>query len=442
MFQTLRNAWKLADLRHKILYTGLIILIYRIGVAIPVPFLDSAQISSLTALTEGSIFQYLNIMSGNALSTATLFALGVSPYITASIVIQLLGVVFPKLGELSKQGEEGQKKINTYTRYATVALALVTSIGYYMLLKNYGLWTKTTFFSAVVIVMCYCAGSALVMWIAEKIDNNGIGNGISMILLANIISRGPAIVSSLWGYLSGPTTTTNASGETVTISHAWGIVIAIAAVLVCVAMVLFIIFMTNSERRLPVQYAKRVVGRKMYGGQSSTLPIKVNNTGVMPIIFASSIVSLPATIAIFCNVKEGSFWDKFFDFLSSGSWFYALMTFILIIAFAYFYVAISFDPVEVSNNLKKNGGFIPGIRPGRPTSDYISKILNRVTLIGAICLGIIAVIPLIINIASGGVLSSLAFSGNSIIIVVGVVLETAREIEAQLTMRHYKGFLD
>lgn len=442
MFQTLRNAWKLADLRQKILFTGFIILLYRIGVSIPVPFLDSTQISQLTAVTEGSIFQYLNIMSGNALATATLFALGVSPYITASIVIQLLAVVFPKLEELSKSGEEGQKKLNAYTRYTTVILALVTSIGYYMLLKNYGLWTNTSFFSAVVIVACYCAGSALVMWLAEKINDNGIGNGISIILLANIISRAPAVVSTLWGYVSGPTTTKNASGKEITISQPVGIVIAIAAVVVCIAMVLFIIFMTNSERRLPVQYAKRVVGRKMYGGQSSTLPIKVNNTGVMPIIFASSIVSLPATIAIFCNYKSGSFLDKLFNFLSSGSWFYALMTFVLIIAFAYFYVAISFNPVEVANNLKKNGGFIPGIRPGKPTSDYITKILNRVTLIGAICLGIIAVIPLIINIASGGVLSSLAFSGNSIIIVVGVVLETAREIEAQLTMRHYKGFLE
>ena len=432
MFQTIRNAWKITDLKQKILFSLFILLLYRIGAQIPVPFLDQAVVGSINQAAAG-ILQYLNILSGGAFANATLFALGISPYITASIVIQLLTVAIPPLERLAKEGEEGQKKLNQITRYVTVALALLTAIGYYFMLKGYSYLTDTGIFAAVVIVACYCAGSSLVMWLAEKINESGIGNGISLILFANIVSRGPAILSGLWSY---------ASGKVNGIAVWLGIIIAVLAVVIGIGMIALIVFITNSERRLPVQYAKKVVGRKMYGGQNSTLPIKLNNTGVMPIIFASSIVSIPATIGMFVNPKKGSFWAGFFDLFDSGSWLYAVLTFILIIAFAYFYILISFNPVEVSNNLKKNGGSIPGIRPGKPTSDYIKRVLNRITLIGAIFLGFIAVFPMVINLVSGASMSALAFTGSSVIIIVGVIIETAREIEGQMTMRHYKGFLE
>ena len=437
MFKTFANAWKITDLREKLLFSAFIILLYRIGVAIPVPFLDAATLESVMQGTEGSILQYLNILSGNAFSQATLFALGISPYITSSIVMQLLAVAIPALERWS-QDEEGKKKINQITRVVTVALALITSIGYYMMLKNNGAITADGqgFFGATIIVACYCAGSALVMWLAEKINDKGIGNGISLILFANIVSRGPAIVSTLWTYVRGRGTTSTGTSISVPV----GIVIAVASIVIGLGMITFIVFMTDSERRIPVQYAKKTVGRKMYGGQSSNLPIKLNMTGVMPIIFANSIISLPATIAVFLPNSGFKTWLN--NTFSASSWLYAILTLVLIIAFAYFYVAISFNPTEVANNLQKNGGSVRGIRPGRPTADYIRKITNRITLIGAIFLSVIAVLPIIINICSGGVMSGLAFGGSSIIIVVGVVLETAREIEGQMTMRHYKGFLE
>ncbi len=431
MLQTIKNAWKTPDLKKKILFALFILLLYRIGAAIPIPFLQADLTAQMNEMTTG-ILEYLNILSGGAFAQATLFALGISPYITASIVIQLLAVAIPALERLSQDGDEGKKKLNQITRYVTVALGLMTAIGYYFMLKNYNYLANTTVFAAVVIIACYCAGSALVMWLAEKINENGIGNGISLILFINIVSRGPAIVNALIKY---------AKGEGVT--HQWqGILIVIGSVLLFFIMTILIVFINDSERRIPVQYAKKVVGRKMYGGQNSTLPIKLNNTGVMPIIFASSIVSIPATIGMFVNPKKGSFWAGFFDLFNSGSWLYAVLTLVLIVAFAYFYILISFNPVEVSNNLKKQGGSIPGIRPGKPTSDYITKILNRITLIGAIFLAFIAVVPMIINICTGGKMNGLTFGGSSIIIVVGVAIETMREIEGQLTMRHYKGFLE
>ncbi len=429
MFKTLVNAWKVADLRKKMLFTALVIVIYRIGVAIPIPYLDSNMLSSYMALTDGSIFQYLNILSGDAFSHATLFALGVSPYITASIVMQLLTIAIPALENMAKDGQDGQKKINQITRYVTVGLGLITAFGYYMLLRNNNLLIDNSIFAAAVMIMCYCAGSSLVMWLAEKVNDHGIGNGISMILLANIVSRGPSILSTFWSYLT--------SGK------ATGIIIAASTLIIGLAMIVFIVFTNDSERRLPIQYAKKVVGRKMYGGQNSSLPLKLMMTGVMPIIFANSIITIPATVALFFPTPaEGSFWDKFLNLFSSGSWFYAVLTFILIIVFAYFYTSLTFNPIEIANNLKKNGGSIPGIRPGKPTADYITRILNRITLLGALCLGVIAVVPMIANIISGGNLGGLAFSGNSIIIVVGVILETARDLESQLSMRHYKGFLE
>ena len=428
MFKTFANAWKLTDLRKKILFTFLIIVLYRVGVAIPIPYLNPAMLGEIAKMAEGSIFQYLNILSGNAFSQATLFALGVSPYITSSIVMQLLTIAIPALERLAKEGQDGQKVINKITRYVTVGLGLITAFGYYMLLKNQGMLTDNGVFAAIVMITCYCAGSSLVMWLAERVNDHGIGNGVSMILLANIVAGLPSMVSPFWAHL--------VSGK---IS---GIIIAIAPLIIGLGMVVFVVFMNESERRLPIQYAKKVVGRKMYGGQSSNLPLKLTMTGVMPIIFANSIVTIPATIKMFLNVPEKGFWAGFFGLFEATSWVYVVLTLLLIVAFAYFYTAISFNPIEISNNLKKNGGFIPGIRPGKPTAEYITRILNRITLIGAICLGIIAVVPMVANIIAGGNLGALAFSGNSIIIVVGVLLETTREIESQLSTHHYKGFLE
>jgi preprotein translocase subunit SecY len=442
VFETIRNAWKVADLKKKLLFTIFIVVLYRLGAAIPIPYVNSTALSTSMLATGGSIFAYLNILTGSAFSQATLFALGINPYITSSIVMQLLCIAIPYLENLSKEGEEGKKKINTITRYVTVGLGLITAIGYYKLLDSYGLLIETGFFAGLVIVTCYCAGSALVMWLAEKINENGIGNGISMILFANIVSRLPSMAGTLLNYVMGKGTYTKLDGTVANVPVWAGIIITVFAIAIAIAMVGFIVWMTHSERRIPIQYAKRVVGRKMYGGQSSNLPIKVNMTGVMPIIFANSIVTIPSTIAMFVNPKEGSFWAGFFGLFATDSILYVILTFVLLIAFAYFYISISFNPIEVANNLKANGGSIPGIRPGRPTSDYITKILNRVTFIGALCLSVVAVFPLLVNIISGNNLQALAFGGSSVIIVVGVILETIREIEAQMTMRHYKGFLE
>ncbi len=444
MFKTLANAWKIPDLRRKLLFTLFILVIYRFGAAIEIPYINHSALETWKQTASGSIFEYLNIISGDAFSKATLFALSISPYITSSIVMQLLCVAIPALERLSKEGEEGRKKINNITRYVTVALALMTSIGYYFLMKNtYGIVTEegSTWFGAIVMISCYCAGASLIMWLAEKINENGIGNGISMILFANIISSIPGMIQE--GVVNNVANGIakiqdgNALGGIITF-----VCVAIGIVAV-IAVVAFVVFITNSERRLPVQYAKRVVGRKMYGGQNTNLPIKLNMSGVMPIIFASSICSLPATIMQFIpNAKDGWFGKIVDIFFSTESIVYALVYLLLIIVFAYFYIAISFNPVEVANNLQKNGGSIMGIRPGKPTADFIQKVLNKITLIGALFLGIIAVVPLVINIVTGGALGSIAFSGNSLLIVVGVALETVREIEAQMTMRHYKGFLE
>lgn len=437
MFKTIRDAWKIADLKKKLIYTLIVVLLYRIGTALPVPYVSSAMLDSMATYTSGSIFQYLNILSGNAFGQATLFALGIQPYITASIVLQLLCVAIPYLERLSKQGDEGRKKINQYTRYTTVALALITAFGYYKLLSSQGIITKSGFFPGLVIITCYCAGSALVMWLAEKINENGIGNGISIILFANIVSGLPGTIQTFVALCTGEYLFNDGY-----IPFWAGIIITVVVIAVIIAMVAFIVWMTNSERRLPVQYAKKVVGRKMYGGQSSNLPIKVNMVGVMPIIFANSIITIPQTIAMFTGADGGVWGFIVNNLFSSASLFYAFLTFVLIVLFAYFYVSISFNPVEVANNIKNQGGFIPGIRPGRPTSDYISSVLSRITFIGAILLSVVAVLPLLVNVFSGGNLAALAFGGSSVIIVVGVVLETIREIEAQMTMRHYKGFLE
>ena len=431
MFKTFKNAMSIPEMRRKILYTLFIILLYRIGAAIHVPYTDYEAMQSAFNFADGNLFAYLNILSGDAFSKATLFALSISPYITSSIVIQLLTIAIPALERKSKQGEEGQKFLTQLTRVVTVVLGFLTAFGYYMYMKNYGFLTErgNGVFGAFVIILCYAAGASLIMWLAEKINEKGIGNGISMILFANIIASTAGGVSSMIQYALG---------------GAWKLVLIEVLLFLALAIVAFVVFITNSERRLPVQYAKKQVGRKMYGGQSTTLPIKLNMSGVMPIIFASSIVSIPSTIEmiIASRLKKGGFWEKFFDVLSYNSPVYAIFFFILIIAFSYFYILISFNPVEVSNNLKKNGGFIPGYRPGKPTSDYITKVLNRITLIGALFLGVIAVAPLIVNMLTGSQLGSIAFGGSSLLILVGVILETEREMEAQMSMRHYKGFLD
>ena len=431
MFKTLKNAWSIPEMRSKMIYTLVIVLLYRIGAVIHVPFTDYEMMEAQFSIADGNLFAYLNILSGDAFSKATLFALSISPYITSSIVMQLLAIAIPALERLSKNGEEGQKKITQITRFVTIALGFLTAFGYYMYMKNYGFLTArgNSVFGAFVIILCYTAGSALIMWLAEKINENGIGNGISIILFANIIASTASGVVSMVSYA---------------MEDAWNLVLIEVIAFASLACIAWVVYITNSERRLPVQYAKKVVGRKMYGGQSTNLPIKLNMSGVMPIIFANSIVALPSTIELLLQnvIKKDGFWDKFFGVFAYDKPLYAILFFILIIAFAYFYILISFNPVEVANNLKKNGGFIPGYRPGKPTSDFITKVLNRITLIGALFLGVIAVVPLIVNMLSKTSLGSLAFGGSSLLIVVGVILETTREIEAQMTMRHYKGFLE
>ena len=465
MLQTLKNAWRTPEIKQKILFVLFILLLYRIGTVIPVPFVDAANFSRNFS---GTIFSYMDTLSGGALSTATLFALGISPYITASIVIQLLCVAIPKLGELGKS-EDGKKKLNNITRFVTIALALVTAIGYYLLLANNGMVmtfaTKdgagnwTWFLYAATIVVCFCAGAALIMWLAEKINENGLGNGISLILFANIVAGTVSFFIRLGTVVSYAIKGQSATGDKV-LYGALAVLFAVAVVAVIVGLTIFVIFITGSERRIPVQYAKRVVGRKLMGGQNSTLPIKLNMTGVMPIIFASSIISIPPTIMTLLGTSQESGVYKFF---APTGWFYPTMEFLLIIAFAYFYINISFDPVEVANNLKKQGGTIPGIRQGRPTVDFIRKVLRRITLIGALFLGVIAILPivgsplvvqpiikaLISDYYNGTSVDSLAqtlagtftFGGTSLLIVVGVAQETFRELEAQLTRRNYKGFL-
>ena len=450
MLKTLRNAWSIPELRQKMLFTLFILLLYRIGAAIPVPFVTATSLKVAELGGSGSIFSYLNILSGDSFSKGTLFALAVSPYITAQIVIQLLAVAIPALEKLSKQGEEGRKKLERITRYLTVGLALITAFGYYKLLnstqmRNYygeivtqGSNKFENVFIAVTIILCYTAGASLIMWLAEKIDEQGIGNGISMILFANILCGIPSTIASFSAQITEYLKKDNSY-------VAVAVVLSILAILVVLASIIFMVYMTDAERRIPVQYAKRVVGRKMYGGQNSNLPIKLNMSGVMPIIFASTIVSLPVTIIYLCQPKEGGFWSKVQHALSSDNWIYAVVLFVLIIAFAYFYIAISFNPVEVANNLMQQGGSIPGIRPGKPTAQYIQKVLNKVVLMGAFFLGIIACVPLVVNIISTEIFSVgigiVSFSGSSLLIVVGVALETVRDMESQMAMRHYKGFL-
>jgi preprotein translocase subunit SecY len=428
LIETIRNAWKIPDLRKKILFTLFILLIYRFGASIPVPYIDQKAVQAMFSSTfSNTFFGFMDVMSGGAFSYATVFALSIQPYINAQIIIQLLTVAIPALERLQKEeGEEGQKKIAAITRYVTVAIALLTGFAYYTTIRSWGFVTEASIWTGLVIVLTFTAGSAFIMWLGEQITEFGIGNGISIILFTSIVSRFPTMIRSLTNYVK--------EGKI-----SWWIVglLLIGMILI----VAFVVFITNAERRIPVQYAKRVVGRKMYGGQSTHLPLKVNMSGVMPVIFAQSIATFPATIAAFFPApKEGTFWAGVLEGISNTSLIYAAILFILIIAFSYFYAAIQFNPQEIANNMKKNGGFIPGFRPGKPTSDFIDRVLRKITLFGALFLGVIAILPIILNKAIN--ISGLSIGGTSLLIVVGVALETVKELEAQMMMRHYKGFLE
>jgi len=423
VFKTLQNAWGIPELRKKILFTLLILLLYRIGNVIPVPYIDVATLSAYFESTlSNTILGLYNAMSGSAFSQATVFALGIQPYINASIIIQLLTIAIPALERLAKDGgEEGKKKIERITRYTTVGLGLLMGWAFYSMLNNYAasgfsIITKEGFLPAIVIILAFTAGSAVVMWLGEQITEHGIGNGISMILFANIISSLPTTVTRL-------------------VDMGW---VSIAVVIGMVALILFIVFIQDAERRIPIQYAKRVVGRKIYGGQNTNLPIKVAMSGVMPVIFASSICSLPATVCAFMGINDGWWYNNVW---SSSSWMYCVMYGLMIFFFSWFYSTIQYDPVEIANNLKKNGGFIPGFRPGKPTADFIQKVINKIIIFGAVYLAIVALLPIVSgNLVDG--IHNLAIGGTSVIIVVGVALETVKALEAQMLMRHYKGFLD
>lgn len=434
MLKTIRNAWSIPDLRKKLLFTLMIIIVFRIGSVIPVPFLDmSALATAMNGMNEGNtMLAYLNTLSGGAFANATLFAMGVTPYINSSIIMQLLTVAIPPLERMAKEGEAGRRKIGTITRYVTVGLGLVQGFAYWFYLHRSGVTVYTEgfslWFSAIVIILVFTAGTALMMWLGEQINTNGIGNGISILLFAGIVAQLPYTLSMLGQFwkLAG-----EGSTQFYFLVPLW--------IVIFVAIVWVITFMQDSERRIPIQYAKRVVGRKMYGGQSSHLPIKVALGGVLPIIFASSILSIPGTINLFTKVKDG-FWGAFFNAFDTSGWLYNVLYFILIIMFAYFYTTIQYNPIEMANNLKSNNGTIPGIRPGAPTADYIRNILSRITLIGALFLAVIALVPSIYGSATG--MGRMAIGGTSIIILVGVALETVKQLESQMMMRHYKGFLD
>ena len=439
MFKTIRNAWMIPDLRKKLLFTLLIIIVFRIGSVIPVPFIDTQALQNAMEHTVNSgessnMIGYLDTISGGAFSNATIFAMGITPYINSSIIIQLLCVAIPALERLSKEGEAGRKKIGAITRYVTVALGLIQGTAYFFYLKNSGITSYNSgfeiIFTAIVIVLVFTAGTALMMWLGEQINKFGVGNGISILLFAGIIAR-LYYISEYWKQALG----TGEAGEANPIKFVW----IILWVVLFLGVVWLITFMQDSERRIPIQYAKRVVGRKMYGGQSSHLPIKVALGGVLPIIFASSILSIPGTINLFVGAESG-FWKGFADAFSQSSWLYIGLYFILILMFAYFYTTIQYNPIEMANNLKSNNGTVPGIRPGAPTAAYIKKILSRITLIGALFLSVIAIFPLVYCKLTD--LALLSLSGTSIIIIVGVALETVKQLESQMMMRHYKGFLD
>lgn len=421
MFQTIRDAWKIPDLRKKMLFTLLMLAVFRLGTFIPVPGLNSAALQQLVG-DGNSLFALMDSFSGGAFSNATIFAMSITPYINSSIILQLLTVAIPALERMTKEGEEGRKKIASWTRYGTIILALIQATGLYFGIK--GAVDNPGIVSYITIVATFTAGTAFLMWLGEKITEKGIGNGISMIIFAGIVANLPSTVSNIYANFK---------------AGAINVVALIVIVLIAVAMVVFVVFINDAERRIPVQYAKRMVGRKMYGGQSTHIPIKVSMAGVIPIIFAMSIMSFPSTLANLFGAPTQGFWYKVLSVISPSSWLYIVLYFLLIIFFTYFYTAIQFNPIEIANNMKKNGGFVPGIRPGKPTSDYISRILSKITLTGALFLGVIAAVPLILGKFIG---FQISIGGTSLLIMVGVALETVKQIESQMLMRHYKGFLE
>ncbi len=425
MLKTLQNAWRIPELRKKIMFTMIMLLIYRIGNVIPVPYINAEAMANLfDNVLSNTILGLYNAMSGSAFAQASVLALSIQPYINASIIIELLCVAIPALERMAKEeGEEGRKKLNKITRYTTVGLGLLLGWAYYTMISRYGVLTQSGFLPAVVIILAFTAGSSVVMWMGEQITEHGIGNGISMILFANIISRLPAMLNTLLAMVW------------------WQALIVLVGM---AALIVFIVFINDAERRIPIQYAKRVVGRKVYGGQSTNLPIKVSMSGVMPVIFAQSIASILPTIFAFTNPtgkSSNGFVQWLINISDSHSWVYAFVYFLLIFFFSWFYAQIQYDPVEISNNLKKNGGFIPGFRPGKPTADFIKKVIGKIIVFGAIYLAVVALLPIV----AGNLMTdvqSLAIGGTSVIIVVGVALETVKALEAQMLMRHYKGFLD
>ena len=458
MIQTIRKAWAIPELKKKIMFTAAILLIFRIGNAITVPYIDVMQLEAQLDSMGATILGLYNVMSGGAFATATVFALSIQPYINSSIIIQLLTVAIPYLENLAKDGgEEGRKKIQSITRYTTVAIAILQAVGYYFMMKRYGILAPGAegIWPALVIIVSFIAGSSFVMWMGEQVTEFGVGNGISIILFAGIVSRVPTMISSMaqgvsrWSAInSGAMTAESLTEAGYTADQAqqlldsamapWGVILLLVGGL---ALIAFIVFINDAERRIPVQYAKRQVGRKMYGGQSSNLPMKVSMAGVLPVIFAQSIASLPITIWSFVGIPaEGTVSRSIYDAIDTKSVMYMVVYFILIIGFAYFYSSIQFNPVEIANNMKKQGGFIPGFRPGKPTVDFIRRVLNKITLFGAIYLGIVAICPLIIGRILGN--DSVAIGGTSVIIVVGVALETVKALESQMLMRQYKGFLE
>lgn len=431
MIETFRNAWKVPELRKKLLFTLFIIIIYRIGGTVPVPYLDSTALASWfeSSAASGDVFSYLNVLSGGNFSKATLLALSVSPYINAQIIIQLLTYALPPLERLSKEGPEGRKKLNKITKYASLAIAVFQGWAYYLTMSKAGAVVYTTgfdkIFTEIVIILCFTAGASLTIWLGDQINEKGIGNGISMLLFAGIIARGPSAVIELVSLMK--------TGE------AKNMILVPVIIAVFILMIGFIIFMNEAERRIPIQYAKRVVGRKQYGGQNTFIPVKIAMSGVLPIIFAMAFMSLPSTLKMFIEPKSGSFYDHFLNWFSYSHPFYACFYFVLIIGFNYFYVSMQYNPVEIANNLRQNNGGVPGIRPGKPTSDYIKKILSKITLVGAVFLGIIAIFPIIFSVITK---MNIAMGGTSILIVVSVALETVRTMESQMMMRHHKGFLE
>ncbi len=445
MFKTIKNAWAVPELRKKILFTLFIIVIFRLGAAIPVPFLDTTALKGVMSQVgaQGTALNYLDTLSGGAFAQATLFAMSVTPYINSSIVIELLTVAIPALERMAKEGEEGRKRLGAITRYVAVVLALIQAVSYYFFLRNSSIdnayivkyrtgWQGV--FAAFVIVLTFTAGASLMMWLGEQINQHGVGNGISILLFAGIVSRMPHVFNTLGNFWQAANQDPSTYGKYYFLVPLF--------IILFVLMMWVIVFMYDAEHRIPIQYAKRMVGRRMYGGQSTHIPIKVGLSGVMPIIFASSILVLPSTIQFLMgkNAPTSGFWKGFFDAFSTTGWLYAILYFFLIIAFAYFYMTIQYNPIEMANNLRQNNGTIPGIRPGKPTSDYITKVLSKVTFIGSLFLAFIALMPIIFGASTG--MQNLSIGGTSLLILAGVALETVQQLQSQLMMRHYKGFLD